>query len=47
MKSSTRVAALVLLLWSFALTGFALADERIEGIVLRTPRASLGLSGVQ
>jgi len=36
MKSSTRVAALVLLLWPLALTGRARADERIEGVVLRT-----------
>lgn len=36
MKSSTRVAVLTLLLWSLSLTSRAFADERIEGIVLRT-----------
>jgi hypothetical protein len=36
MKNPTSVAAMVLVLWSFALTGLALADERVEGIVLRT-----------
>ena len=36
MQTPARAAALVLLLWSLPLSGRALADERIEGIVLRT-----------